>query len=152
MTNEPDIKKIIEETLVAMGFGGHEIEMKPSEGDHPVIFKISLPNAGQLIGNKGGNIFYLEHLVKIMVKRKHPECGPFILDINDYRKSKESFLKELARTAAQKVALSGEDEALPPMNAYERRIIHVELTMRPDVMTESRGEEPERYLVVKPNK
>lgn len=152
MEHYAEIKNIIEEFLNAMGISGFSIEIKSPHADYPAMFSVSIANAGQLIGNKGGTIFFLEHLIKIMVKKKFPDSTLFIIDINDYRKTKENFLRELARTAAQKVALSGRDEALPPMNAYERRIIHMELTTRPDVVTESQGEGPERYLVIKPNK
>lgn len=151
MEQEIIIKTIIEEFLGAMGFTDFSIEAKKGDEANPSVFKINLPNAGQLIGNKGVNIVHLEHLVKIAVKRRMQEGDPFVLDINDYRKSKESFIKELARTAAQKVALSGKEEALPPMTAYERRIIHLELSMRPDVVTESKGDGEDRYLVIKPN-
>lgn len=151
MEQEQIIKTTTEEFLRSMGFQDFSIETKRGDGANPWVFKITIPTAGQLIGNKGANIVYLEHIIKIMVKRKIAEGEPFVLDINDYRKSKESFLKEIARMAAQKVVLSGREEALPPMTAYERRIIHLELSMRPDVVTESLGEGTERHLVIKPN-
>lgn len=151
MEQEHIIKTTTEEFLRVMGFQDFSIETKKGDGANPWVFKITIPAAGQLIGNKGANIVYLEHIIKIMVKRKIADGEPFVLDINDYRKSKESFLKEIARMAAQKVVLSGKEEALPPMTAYERRIIHLELSMRPDVVTESLGEGTERHLVIKPN-
>jgi len=73
-----------------------------------------------------------------------------ILDINNYRHNREEFLKEVAKETAHRVILTKEPIKLPAMNAYERRIIHMELATHPDVATESEGEEPERYLVVKP--
>lgn len=39
---------------------------------------------------------------------------------------------------------------LDKMNAYERRVIHTKLADWRDVTTESEGEEPNRYVVIKP--
>ncbi len=56
----------------------------------------------------------------------------------------------MANSAADEVALIKKEKWLPIMPAYERRIIHLELSLREDVVTESIGEEPERRVVVKP--
>ena len=72
------------------------------------------------------------------------------LDINDYKKKKKDYLKELACSIANEVALSKKQKELPPMSAYERRIIHLELAERQDVSTESIGQEPERKVIITP--
>jgi len=56
----------------------------------------------------------------------------------------------LAKEIADEVALTKKEKILPPMPAYERRIIHLELAQRPDVTTQSIGQEPERRVVIKP--
>ena len=57
----------------------------------------------------------------------------------------------MAISAADDVALTKKEKQLPPMTAYERRIIHLELaSARPDVVTESIGQEPERRVAIKP--
>jgi spoIIIJ-associated protein len=63
---------------------------------------------------------------------------------------KNEGLRELARKAAREAVLKKKPVELPAMNAYERRVVHSELALRPDVMTESSGEEPNRRVVVKP--
>jgi spoIIIJ-associated protein len=70
-------------------------------------------------------------------------------DINDYQKNKAQYLKELARTTADEVALFKKDKELPAMTPGERRIVHVELAGRQDVVSESIGEGTERRVVVK---
>jgi len=68
-----------------------------------------------------------------------------IIDANE-----NSTSKKIAKDAARKVIVTKKPITLPPMNAYERRIIHMELAINPNVTTESVGEEPNRCLVVKP--
>jgi len=72
------------------------------------------------------------------------------LDINDYKKKKVEYLREMARDAANEVSLSKKEKNLVSMPAYERRVIHLELADREDVITESVGEEPERSVIIKP--
>jgi len=57
---------------------------------------------------------------------------------------------ELAKAAARKSLAEKKEISLPPMNAYERRIVHLELSSRPDIKTESIGEGRERYIVIRP--
>ncbi len=91
----------------------------------------------------------LDHLVKLMGQKQKGETTVFI-DINNYRKEREGIILEIARGAARKAVATKEEVALPIMNAYERRLIHVELASRPDIKTESVGEGKSRYVVVKP--
>lgn len=151
MTNE-EIKNTIEKFLLAMGLNNPEVKIEEAQLGNALTFKIYLNDASQIIGVHGVNIFYLEHLVKIIIRKTSQNTPPFIIDINDYRKSKEIFLKELAKTIAQKVVLSGEPQSLPSMPPYERRLIHLELSINPDIVTESQGEGTNRYIVVRPNK
>ena len=89
----------------------------------------------------------LDRIVRLMAKQVNHE--PVIVDINNYRREREELILKLAKAAARKAALTGEEVSLPAMNAYERRLIHTELAMRPDVTTESTGTIT-RYVIVRP--
>lgn len=91
----------------------------------------------------------LDHLLRLIEKKGEGEHAVFI-DVNNYRKERENLIVELARGAARKAVASKKEVVLPIMNAYERRLIHVELASRPDIKTESLGEGKGRYVVVKP--
>ena len=93
-------------------------------------------------------VLNFERIARLMAKKlDHP---PVIIDINHYKKEREGLITQLARAAARKAAATGEEIALPAMNAYERRIVHTELSIRPDVQTESTGESRNRHVVIKP--
>ncbi len=89
-----------------------------------------------------------KYLVAVMARRMNEE--PYAVDINNYRKERERLIVELAKAAAQKAVTTKQEVKLPAMNAYERRLVHVELSMRPDVKTESIGEGKDRGVVIKP--
>lgn len=95
-------------------------------------------------------ILALQHLLRLILKRK-TEKNIFVdLDINSYKKKKAKYLQELAKTIADEVALTKKERILDPMPSYERRVIHLYLAQRSDVTTESIGKEPNRRVVIKP--
>lgn len=114
----------------------------------PVSLNMETPQV--LIGEGGQTLAEIQHLLKRIIRRKVPQQFYVDLDINDYKKKKFEYLKELARAAADEVALSKQTKEFSPMPAYERRIIHLELASRPDIASESIGEGPDRRIVVRP--
>jgi spoIIIJ-associated protein len=89
----------------------------------------------------------MNHLSQILAQKRGEQA--MFIDVNNYRKEREKLLSELARAAARKVVATKEQVSLPAMNSYERRLIHVELAGRPDVLTESQGNGRERYVTVR---
>ncbi len=150
-SNPEKIKKIIDEFFKKMGFEV-EVEIKvPQDLTIPIDLKVKDPQV--LIGKNGETLLEIQRLLKVILKRKiAPEKTFYIdLDINNYKKKKIEYLKETARAAADEVSLSKKEKILASMPAYERRIIHLELKERDDIVTESIGQEPERSVVIKPS-
>ena len=89
----------------------------------------------------------LTHLIRQVVK--HDDIR-VVVDVNDYRKERDALTTKIARAAAKKAAVTKQPVPLPAMNAYERRIVHTELSMNPNIKTESEGETRERHVIVAP--
>ncbi len=116
-----------------------------------VAVSITTPDhAKVLIGQNGQNLKSLEHIVRLIVARRLGEGMSIAIDVNDYRKSKTVYAVELARQVMDRVRNTRKAEALAPMSAYERRVVHMELASCSDIATESIGEEPQRRVVIKP--
>mgnify|MGYP001607144825 CR=1 FL=1 len=118
------------------------------EGVLPIQIKTEEPQI--LIGEGGQTLSDIQRLLKIILRRKIETNFYIDLDINDYKKRKIEYLKELAKNTADEVALTKQEKQLPAMTAYERRVVHLELAERQDITTESIGQEPEIRLVIKP--
>lgn len=138
----------LKEFLNKMGYPEAVVEQKEATGE--TIFEVSVSDAKYLIGEKGTNLTALEFLVKMICQKQNVSTAKVFIDINNYRKEKAKLLKEAARLAAQKAVLSGKPVSLPPMSAFDRKVIHVELAINPNVTTESAGSMPERFVVIKP--
>jgi len=142
------IKETVKEFFKKTTF---EVEIEfGSEKEESLSIRLKTEEPQILIGEGGQTLSEIQHLLKAMLRRKI--SAPFYIDVdvNDYKKKKVEYLKELARTTADEVSLTKKDKELSPMPAYERRIIHLELINREDVMTESAGREPERRLIIRP--
>jgi len=142
------IKKITKEFFQKTTFDV-EIEILPKKEETlPINLKAEDPQI--LIGERGQTLNEIQHLLKLILRRKIEEPFYIDLDINDYKKKKIEYLKDLARSLADEVSLTKNEKELSPMSAYERRIIHLELAERTDITTESIGQEPERRVVIRP--
>jgi hypothetical protein len=135
------IKKIIE----FLGFSDFRVDIKPGERRCSVFIYDSPAFAKE---NLAVLVESINHVLQ-MVMKKNSE-PPVFIDINGYRQERENLIAELARAAAKKVLQTKTRVSLPAMNSYERRLVHVELAIHPEVTTESVGVGKERYVVVKP--
>ncbi len=88
-----------------------------------------------------------DHIFNLMLHREN--LPNHIIDLNYYRKERERLIAELAKAAAHKAMVTKAAVELPPMNAYERRLVHVEITTHPELKTESIGQGKERHVVIK---
>lgn len=141
------IKDYLIEILKKMGFTVN-IEIKNKE-EVPkyVIFS---DNDALIIGKNGKNLKALSMIVSQHLSTELGRTYKFTLDVNEYKEKREKSLERLAKKIAREVAHTKIEAKLDSMNSYERRIIHNALTDYRGVYTESEGEEPNRYVVVKP--
>jgi spoIIIJ-associated protein len=141
------IEERVREFFEKLGFNV-EIEMTKENN----LFKINIKtNEFQdLIGEKGKTLLEIQHLLNAILKKEIKEEFSIDLDVEGYKEKKIKYLKELARSVADEVALTKKERILEPMPAFERKIIHLELASRSDVTTESIGKEPKRRVVIKP--
>jgi len=146
--NLKNTKSLVCQFFEKMGFDLQKAEVFLEEGVLYIKVKVEEPKI--LIGQGGIVLNTIQKLLSKILKKQNK--GEFFvdLDINEYKEKKYTYLKEMANSIADEVALSKKERELEPMPAYQRRIIHLELAKRNDVSTESIGEEPERRIIIKP--
>lgn len=140
------------EGLVARLGAGYGVTVRTSQDEPEVLeAEITGEKAAKLAGRDGQVLHAIEVLSYAVLTR---QFGPSELkvrvDAGGYRQRQSETLGSLAQRLAAQVAKSGEPHELQPMNASERRIIHVSLQDHPLVVTESRGEGKGRHLVILP--
>ncbi len=146
------LQKIAEGILKSIGVVGKVVaKITESGGKEAVSINIETEEANLLIGRHGEHMLALQHLARVMFARQNNnEIVPFVIDVNNYRNEKAEYVTRMALGAGEKAKISRQSVALPPMSAYERRLVHVALAESSEVMTESEGEGEERCVIVKP--
>lgn len=148
------IKSTVQELVEKMGFSPTvEIIEGEKQEEENVVCNITISDDSHiLIGQYGINLQALQHIARLLVRKKTDEKVKFVLDVNNYRLEKNRLVADLAHQAANQAILEGRAIVLRPMSAYERRLVHIELAGNTEVATESIGEGEERKVVVKPAK
>lgn len=112
------------------------------------ILRVTGTHMGALIGRRGETMESLSYLASLVVNRME---GPYIklgLDVGGYRGKREDDLAALARRIADRVIRTGCYYEMEPMNPYERHIIHTSVADIEGVRSESKGEGPNRRVVI----
>ena len=135
------IKELIKEITKLMGITSVNMEVKKREDN--VAISIYSDNNAILIGKNARNLSALTTIIKQAVHKEINTYYNFVLDVSEYKEKQQFFIEKAAKKVEAK---------LDPMNSYERRIVHNALTNFKGVYTESEGEEPHRYVVIKPAK
>ncbi len=149
-----EIKKISEEikkeTEVFFNTATFDVNVEVVPKEEVFLINIKTKEPKVLIGERGQTLIEIQHLLRILLRKKIENEFLIELDVNDYKKRKEEALREVARDVADEVVFYKKEKILPPMSSYERRIIHISLKDRNDIETESTSEGKERRVVVKP--
>jgi len=102
-----------------------------------------------LIGRHGQTLEAIQEVTRLAVGRRLDERIRVLVDVEDYRKRREDRLIQKATEVARRVVRSGREEEFEPMNPYERKLVHDAVAAVPGAESSSRGEEPNRFVVVR---
>lgn len=106
----------------------------------------------QLIGKKGQSIDAIQYLANTILNLNvEPEAqGSFTIELDGYRVGRNQELAVLTQAAIEKVRATGQEVEIPGLSSAERKQIHSSLESMADLKSESRGQEPDRRLILKP--
>ncbi len=103
----------------------------------------------RLVGPDGRVLEALQELTRLAVQTATGERSRLMLDVAGFRAERRSSLLQLARTAIAEVRDSGQQKALPNMTAFERKVVHDEVTAA-GLVSDSEGVDPHRHIVIMP--
>lgn len=103
----------------------------------------------RLVGQDGKVLEALQELTRLAVQSDTGDRSRLMLDVAGHRAARRAELAEIARRAVAEVKESGEQVALEPMSAFERKVVHDEV-LAAGLVSDSSGTEPRRHVVVHP--
>ena len=150
VTNQPDtnidkISAFFKEFIVNIKMDIRIVNIK-KENNNKYLVILDGKDMRFLIGEKGNTLNSFEYLLSTTRQFKNIKI---VVDSNNYKEKREKSLRDLARKKGKTVLSTGNAIKLNPMSARERKIIHEEVSFMKGLQTESVGEEPKRYLVIK---
>ncbi|MDK2806553.1 MAG: spoIIIJ-associated protein [Thermoanaerobacterium sp.] len=142
-----NVKKFLDGIIKLIGI---DVEYDIDEKDNSLLVNLKGNGVGLLIGYRGETLDSLQYLTSLVANKKNIEGihKRILLDAENYRAKREKILINLANKIAKKVKQENRSITLEPMNANERRIIHLALQDDPDIETFSEGEEPNRRITI----
>ncbi|HZG57277.1 RNA-binding cell elongation regulator Jag/EloR [Paenibacillus sp.] len=141
-----DARAYLSEIVARMGVQA-TIE-RVADDDGNVLFQMRGKDLGVLIGRRGQTLDALQTLINVFANRSSGEHVRIVLDAERFRERRKKTLEDLSLRLANQVVRTKKDVVLEPMSSLERRIIHFQLQNHPKVKTFSKGEEPNRRIVI----
>lgn len=133
------------ETGKAMGLN---ISVDVEKGKESTTLHISGSGLGLMIGRRGQTLDALQYLVNIVANRYSDNYLRIVLDAENFRERRKKTLEDLADRLAGRAVKTRKEIVLEPMPASERKVIHFRLQNHAQVKTISKGEEPNRRIVI----
>lgn len=103
---------------------------------------------GMIIGRRGQTLDALQYLVNIVANRYSDSHIRIVIDAEDFRQRRRKTLEELSERLAGRVIRTKKEVVLEPMSPHERKVIHSQLQNHPKVKTMSKGDEPNRRVII----
>ncbi|AWP30332.1 single-stranded nucleic acid binding R3H domain protein [Paenibacillus vortex V453] len=129
---------------------GLDITVELEKGKDYATLQISGAGLGLMIGRRGQTLDALQYLANIVANRYSDSYLRIVLDAENFRDRRRKTLEDLADRLAGRVLKTRKEIVLEPMPAAERKVIHAKLQSHGAVKTYSKGEEPNRRVVITP--
>ena len=133
----PEPVAVIQKMVMLLSAETEVVITHPEEDKY--ILSVQGPKSGILIGRNGQNLQALQTLVNAILHR-HQSDLKVVVDVDHYYEKKEKTTLEKAKSLAEEVLKTGLSQELPPLNPFDRRLVHLELSKFPEIGTESLGE------------
>ncbi|MCA1991938.1 MAG: RNA-binding protein [Coleofasciculus sp. S288] len=113
--------------------------------------KLTSEQIQTLIGLDGSVIDAIQYLANSILNlgQEDTQQAAYTIELDGYRIRRQAELRAMAEYAAKKVRETGEEFELKSLSSAERRQVHTFLKECDDLETQSRGQEPDRRLVVR---
>jgi spoIIIJ-associated protein len=130
------------------GAMGLTLDVATEETADHVRLNLTGEGADVFLRRNGEPLDALQVIVNTAFRREDRGERHYVVDVQGFRKEQDEELRREARSLAEKVQASGEDEEMGPLNPYARRIVHMAVAENPAVTTESFGEDLMKTVVI----
>jgi spoIIIJ-associated protein len=115
------------------------------------VYRIDLQGEGGelLLSQRGEPLKAVQHIVSTAFRKRLGEEGRVLVDCQHFRRDKDNELQQMARFLATKALRTGAPQEIGPLNAYERRIVHLAVAEE-GATSESVGDAAVKTVIISP--
>ena len=142
MSVDQQVADFVSQVVKQMGLG---LQARVETNADGTRIDLEGEGAETLLARRGEGLQALQHIVA----KGKPAAGKvggklgdkrLLIDCMGFRRGKDNELKQMAKFLAEKAKSSGVEQSIGPLNAYERRLVHLAVAEIPDVSSESIGD------------
>ena len=149
MSQHEHITNFVTAVTTAMG-----LSLTATIVESPDGLRVDLDGEGGdvLVRRRGEALNALQQIVASVFRDELPEGQRLSVDCLGFRRGKDAELRTMAQFLADKAVSSGTPQEVGPLNPYERRIVHMAVTQRADVTSESIGDAFMKTVIIAPRR
>lgn len=141
------IAEFVRNVVAAMGLN---VTVSTAVSQDGVRIAIDGEEGELLVRRKGEALDALQHLVTSIWRDQSGREGRIVVDCLDFRKGKDAELRQMAKFLIEKAKMSRMPQEMGPLNSYSRRLVHLEVSLDPDVTSESQGDGLVKTVIISP--
>jgi spoIIIJ-associated protein len=146
-SHHEQIAEFVTNVVTAMGISVTVQSEATADG---IKVDISGEEGELLVRRKGEALDALQHLVNSIWRDQTGRDGRIVVDCLDFRKGKDAELRQMAKFMIEKAKMTRMPQEMGPLNSYSRRLVHLEVSLDPDVTSESQGDGQVKTIIIAP--
>jgi len=148
MSMDQQVADFVSQVVKQMGLG---LQARVETNADGTRIDLEGEGAETLLARRGEGLQALQHIVDSAF-RKQLGDKRLLIDCMGFRRDKDNELKQMAKFLAEKAKSSGVEQSIGPLNAYERRLVHLAVAEIPDVSSESIGDAAVKTVTISPKR
>jgi spoIIIJ-associated protein len=130
------------------GAMGVTLEPEVTETAEGLHINLSGEGGDILLWQRGEALRALQHIVSTAFRTQLGEERRIVLDCQNFRRDKDTELRQMAKFLVEKARRTGTPQEIGPLNAYERRIVHLSVAEEPGAASESIGDASVKTVII----
>jgi spoIIIJ-associated protein len=144
---DSQVVAFVQRVAAAMGL---ELAASLEESSDNVRINLSGEGADVLLRRKGEALDALQVIVNTVFRRDARGDRHYVVDALDFRKGRDTELRQMARLLMDKAKTTGRPQEIGPLNPYARRIVHLVVADDAALTSESIGDAFLKTVVISP--
>ena len=146
---DAQVVDFLRQVIAAMGL---KLEAQVERTPEGTRVNLQGEDGAALLVRRGEPLQAFQHLVDTIFRDQAEKQGRLLLDCMGFRRDKDLELRQMAKFLADKARSTGVEQQIGPLNAYERRIVHLTVAEDPAVASESIGDAAMKTVIISKRK